>query len=79
MTTLLTTAEVAAAYRVTPITVYRWARGGRLESIKTPGGHRRYRIAEATKLRRDTDAGYCPECSYPFTAPGHETECEGKP
>ncbi len=28
--------------RVDPKTVTRWARGGKLSSIRTPGGHRRY-------------------------------------
>jgi excisionase family DNA binding protein len=39
---LLTPAEVAAMLRVDPKTVTRWARGGKLSSIRTPGGHRRY-------------------------------------
>jgi excisionase family DNA binding protein len=39
---LLTPAEVAALLRVDPKTVTRWARGGKLSSIRTPGGHRRY-------------------------------------
>jgi excisionase family DNA binding protein len=41
-TRLLTPAEVAAMLRVDPKTVTRWARGGKLSSIRTPGGHRRY-------------------------------------
>jgi excisionase family DNA binding protein len=43
---LLTPAEVAAMLRVDPKTVTRWARGGKLSSIRTPGGHRRYSEAE---------------------------------
>jgi excisionase family DNA binding protein len=43
---LLTPAEVAAMLRVDPKTVTRWARGGKLSSIKTPGGHRRYSESE---------------------------------
>ena len=39
---LLTPAEVARMFRVDPKTVTRWARSGRLSSIRTPGGHRRY-------------------------------------
>jgi len=43
---LLTPAEVAALLRVDPKTVTRWARGGKLSSIRTPGGHRRYSESE---------------------------------
>jgi excisionase family DNA binding protein len=43
---LLTPAEVAAIFRVDPKTVTRWARAGKLSSIRTLGGHRRYREAE---------------------------------
>jgi excisionase family DNA binding protein len=32
--------------RVDPKTVTRWARGGKLSSIRTPGGHRRYSESE---------------------------------
>lgn len=40
---LLTPKQVAARFAVDPKTVTRWARMGKLPSIKTPGGHRRYR------------------------------------
>jgi len=43
---LLTPAEVAAMLRVDPKTVTRWAQQGKLRSIRTLGGHRRYREAE---------------------------------
>jgi excisionase family DNA binding protein len=43
---LLTPAEVAAAFRVDPKTVTRWAKAGKLSSIRTLGGHRRYLEAE---------------------------------
>jgi excisionase family DNA binding protein len=47
---LLTPAEVATLFRVDPKTVTRWANQGRLSSIRTPGGHRRYYEAEVTAL-----------------------------
>jgi excisionase family DNA binding protein len=47
---LLTPAEVAAMFRVDPKTVTRWARAGKLSSIRTLGGHRRYREAEVHAL-----------------------------
>src|SRR5260370_42324003 len=39
---LLTPGEVAALFRVDPKTVTRWAAAGRIHSIRTPGGHRRF-------------------------------------
>jgi excisionase family DNA binding protein len=42
----LTTAEVAAVFRVDRNTVLRWAGAGALPSSRTPGGHRRYRRAD---------------------------------
>lgn len=48
---LLTPAEVAAMFRVDPKTVTRWAKAGKLSSIRTLGGHRRYRASEVAQLR----------------------------
>ena len=47
---LLTPAEVAALFRVDPKTVTRWAKAGKLSSIRTLGGHRRYRESEVMAL-----------------------------
>lgn len=47
---LLTPAEVAALFRVDPKTVTRWAKAGKLTSIKTLGGHRRYKESEIKAL-----------------------------
>ena len=43
---LLTPAEVAALFRVNPKTVTRWARAGKITTIRTLGGHRRFRASE---------------------------------
>ena len=48
---LMTPAEVAATWKVDPKTVTRWARAGKLSSIRTLGGHRRYREAEVIALK----------------------------
>src|SRR3546814_10399010 len=40
---LLTPAEVAARFKVDPKTVTRWAQAGKLSSVRTLGGHRRYK------------------------------------
>jgi excisionase family DNA binding protein len=50
---LLTSAEVAAAFRVDPKTVTRWAQAGKLRSFKTLGGHRRFRESEVRALLAD--------------------------
>jgi excisionase family DNA binding protein len=47
---LLTPAEVATLFRVDPKTVTRWAQAGKLTSIRTLGGHRRYREQEVREL-----------------------------
>ena len=39
---LLTRAEVAKIFQVSPSTVTRWAEAGKLPVVKTLGGHRRY-------------------------------------
>ena len=51
---LLTPGEVAAMFRVDPKTVTRWATAGRIGSIRTPGGHRRFREDEVRALLRGT-------------------------
>jgi excisionase family DNA binding protein len=51
---LLTPAEVAALFRVDPKTVTRWAKAGKLTSIRTLGGHRRYRAEEVRKFLEGT-------------------------
>lgn len=47
---LLTPGEVASLFRVDPKTVTRWAAAGRISSIRTPGGHRRFRESEVRAL-----------------------------
>lgn len=47
---LLTPGEVASLFRVDPKTVTRWATAGRIGSIRTPGGHRRFRESEVRNL-----------------------------
>jgi len=54
--TLLTPSEVAALFRVDPKTVTRWAKAGKLGSIRTLGGHRRFRETEVRSLL-DDEAG----------------------
>jgi excisionase family DNA binding protein len=53
----LRTAEVADLLHVSPKTVSRWAKEGKLPFLKTLGGHRRYPEAEirdlVTELREE--------------------------
>jgi excisionase family DNA binding protein len=46
----LHTAEVADLLHVSPKTVSRWAKEGKLPFLKTLGGHRRYPEAEIREL-----------------------------
>lgn len=48
--TLLTPSEVAKRFRVDPKTVTRWAEAGRLNSIRTLGGHRRFYATQVDAL-----------------------------
>lgn len=57
---LLLPQEVAGIFRVDPKTVTRWAAAGRIEAIRTQGGHRRFRVAvvkakieESMQMTRD--------------------------
>lgn len=65
---LLLGREVSALLGVSVATVMRWAREGRIDCIKTPGGRRRYRESDIAALRRASDTapgasctlGHCP-------------------
>lgn len=50
MKTLLSTRDVANLLRVTETTIKRWTAGGKLSCVKTPGGHRRYRMMEVLRF-----------------------------
>ena len=47
---LLTPAEVSVLFKVDVKTVTRWAKAGKITSIRTLGGHRRYRKTEVRAL-----------------------------
>ena len=48
---LMTPAEVRFAFRVDRKTVDRWRTSGKLMSVKTPGGHRRYFRLQVEAIR----------------------------
>jgi excisionase family DNA binding protein len=54
---LLTPAEVATLFHVDPKTVTRWAKQGKLRSIRTLGNHRRYYESEVRALLTGSQAG----------------------
>ena len=59
--TLLATGEVAALFGVDPKTVTRWASRGQLAALRTPGGHRRFRLDEVeTKVALYRSGGRLP-------------------
>lgn len=48
---LLTPAEVANLFGVDAKTVTRWANAGKLTTIRTIGGHRRFKESEVNAIR----------------------------
>jgi excisionase family DNA binding protein len=50
---LLTRAEVAEIFQVSPSTITRWAEAGMLPSVKTLGGHRRYEAKAVMELAQN--------------------------
>ena len=52
---LLTPGEVAKLFKVDPKTVTRWAHSGKLQSITTPGGHKRFRRSVVEKFLQVDD------------------------
>jgi len=53
VTELITTVEACRLAGVGPTAIKRWADGGRLHCVRTPGGHRRFRRAELEALIRE--------------------------
>jgi excisionase family DNA binding protein len=51
---LLRTREVALLFQVSERAVTDWARKGRIPSVRTPGGHRRYPADQVRALLRST-------------------------
>jgi excisionase family DNA binding protein len=60
---LLKPSEVAALFRVDPKTVTRWAKAGKIGSIRTLGGHRRFRESEVKALLASADDASSPDRS----------------
>lgn len=65
---LLRTTDVAALFQVSERTVSEWARRGRIPSVRTPGGHRRYPADRIRELLGQT--GALDEPSGEETSPG---------
>src|SRR5262245_58725507 len=90
---LLSTGEVAEMFNVDPKTVTRWAARGQLEALRTPGGHRRFRMAEierklalyraGLRLPRPTQPADAPRApvdgSAPYSFNGAGEDAQGRP
>src|ERR1700733_13730637 len=77
---LLTPAEVATMFRVDPKTVTRWAKAGKITSIRTLGGHRRYRESEIRALlRKKSEEEYALSGSSDITAESAQSASETRP
>lgn len=53
----LRTREVALLFQVSERAVTDWARKGRIRSVRTPGGHRRYPASEVRTLLQASGQG----------------------
>jgi excisionase family DNA binding protein len=53
---LLSTAEVAERFEVTPETVRRWAEAGRIAGFRDPGGTWRFRREDIDRILERQDA-----------------------
>lgn len=54
---MLTPSEVADRFGVDPKTVSRWAKSGKLHTVRTLGGHRRYDSAQVDALLSGSEEG----------------------
>lgn len=54
---LMTASEVAKAFNCDPRTITRWAKAGKLDTIRTLGGHRRYRRTQVEALTQFPEGG----------------------
>ena len=59
---LLTPAEAARKLGVTPNTVTRWSRAGKISAIQTMGGHRRFRLSEIERVLCDGSSVAAQSC-----------------
>ena len=53
----LSRGEVARLFGVSPSTVTRWARAGLVASVRTPGGHYRFRAQDALRAVQTAERG----------------------
>jgi excisionase family DNA binding protein len=67
---LLTTSEVSCLLGVSPNTVTRWAREGRLPCRLTLGGHHRYEREAIEKIRESLRRGATAEAAVPVPVGG---------
>ena len=58
---LLRTSDVATLFQVSERTVSDWARRGRIPSVRTPGGHRRYPAEEIQRILEAAERGITPD------------------
>jgi hypothetical protein len=74
---LMTPSAVASAFRVDPKTVTRWAKAGKLSSIRTVEGHRRYLESEVRAILAVAYGGE--ELHEPGQPEGQESSREARP
>ena len=71
---MFTAVEVARLFNVHPRTVTRWVRDGKLSSVRTPAGHRRFLRSEVLALADGSADGAASHGAAPHGAASHTAE-----
>ena len=53
MSPLLTSDEVCQHFRISPTTLWRWRKDGKIAALKTPGGGLRFRERDVLKVLKE--------------------------
>ena len=70
---LLTPGQAATMLYVHARTVARWAKAGKLSSVLTPGGHRRFALSEVLRVRSDHNSSNDPPTDEQVSSRAHDS------
>jgi putative resolvase len=70
MNRLISIGELAELKGISVDTIRRWEKEGKLESVRTDGGHRRYRLSDFVEEKTGKTIAYARVSSYKTTLRG---------